>query len=101
MCIRDRHKAWHPVVQEVLLSGVPADETRGEWDGSVEVGDRVGFSWRHQSIAKNEKFPIKGVKGCELLVTLESHNGRAFAGTNRLDRFRKVKMKREERQIEL
>ena len=96
-----RHKWWAPIVQEALLSGAPVDETRGEWGGVVGVGDRVGFSWRHQLIAKNEKSPIEGIKGCELLVTLESHNGRAFAGTNRLDRFRQVKKEREEMEREL
>jgi len=96
-----RHKAWGPVVQEALLSGAPVDETRGEWGGAVEVGDRVGFSWRHQKIAKNEDKPILGHEGCELLVTLKSHNGRAFAGTNRLDRFRQVKKERVERETEL
>eukprot|EP00946_MAST-07B_sp_MAST-7B-sp1_P002530 g2530.t1 len=74
---RARMKSWPNVVQSVLKSA-PANKDRGEWDGRVNVGDTVGFSWRHHK--RNKKQPGDG---CVTVVTLKSHNGRDFASTNR------------------
>ena len=67
------------------------DEDRGEWGGLVEKGDRVGFTWGHRdNNAGNKTGAHKGPlpsnqvgDGCEIVVSLTSHNGRPVTATNR------------------